>query len=98
MSKGSHIPAEFDITDALHGGDNTFTVRVLQWSDASYLEDQDMWRLNGIFRDVYLLARASVSLRDVSVKTWAGVPGPNAPPEEMEFTVTLRPIGRLWVY
>ena len=90
MSKGSHVPAEFDITDAARPGDNTLAVQVLQWSDASYLEDQDMWRLNGIFRDVSLLARSGVSLRDVSLKTWAGdgedlkvaradVPGPDAP-------------------
>ncbi|MBV9852715.1 MAG: DUF4981 domain-containing protein, partial [Armatimonadetes bacterium] len=90
MSKGSHVPAEFDITDAARSGENLLAVRVFQWSDASYLEDQDMWRLNGIFRDVLLMARPSVSVRDVVVKTWAGhgeelrvarsdVPGPEAP-------------------
>lgn len=90
MSKGSHLPAEFDVAEFVRPGSNLLAVRVLHWSDASYLEDQDMWRLNGIFRDVYLLARPQVSVRDVTIKTWAGtsqalkvarieVPGPDAP-------------------
>jgi len=72
LSKGSHIPAEFDITQACRPGENTLAVQVFTWSDASYLEDQDMWRFNGIFRDVYVLSRAAFELRDVSVNTWAG--------------------------
>lgn len=56
MSKGSRLPAEFDITDIVRTGMNRITVQVLQWSDASYLEDQDMWWLSGIFRDVYITA------------------------------------------
>ena len=47
-------PAEFNITKYLRGGDNQLTVQVINWSDGSYLEDQDFWRISGIFRDVYL--------------------------------------------
>ncbi|MDR3710584.1 MAG: glycoside hydrolase family 2 TIM barrel-domain containing protein [Capsulimonadaceae bacterium] len=89
LSKGSHIPAEFDLTPFVQPGENNLAVQVFTWSDASYLEDQDMWRFNGIFRDVYLVSRGVVSLRDVAIKTWAGsseelkvsiddVPGPGA--------------------
>jgi len=70
FSKGSRIPAEFDITRMVKAGQvNTVAVRVLRWSDGSYLEDQDMWFLSGIFRDVYLLAAAPVSIYDHSVVT-----------------------------
>jgi beta-galactosidase/beta-glucuronidase len=69
FSKGSHMPAEFDITDLLQEGGNTLAVQVMQWSDASYLEDQDMWRLNGIFRDVWLYAPAPLHVEDVRVRT-----------------------------
>lgn len=69
FSKGSRLPAEFDITDAVRSGRNTIAVEVFQWSDASYLEDQDMWWLSGIFRDVYLTALPQVDLYDVFVKT-----------------------------
>ena len=69
FSKGSRLPAEFDITDFLHQGENRLAVQVFQWSDGSYLEDQDMWRLSGIFRDVYLLAEPELSLADVAVST-----------------------------
>ena len=55
FSKVSHVPAEFDISDLVREGENTLAVQVHQWSDASYLEDQPMWRHNGIFRDVWLL-------------------------------------------
>jgi beta-galactosidase/beta-glucuronidase len=48
-SQGAHLPAEFDITPYLHGGQNLLAVQVFQYSDGSYLEDQDMWRLSGIF-------------------------------------------------
>ncbi|MCX7914721.1 MAG: DUF4981 domain-containing protein [Verrucomicrobiae bacterium] len=67
FSKGSRLPAEFDITSALRPGRNTIAVRVVQWSDGSYLEDQDMWWLSGIFRDVYLLVRPTVHLTDVRI-------------------------------
>ena len=65
MSKGSRLPAEFDITDYLKDGDNTLTVQVLQWADSTYLEDQDCWRMSGIFRDVYLLGVGENHIRDV---------------------------------
>jgi beta-galactosidase/beta-glucuronidase len=56
-SQGAHLPSEFDIKKYLRSGENLLTVQVFQYSDGSYLEDQDMWRLSGIFRDVYLTAR-----------------------------------------
>ena len=69
FSKGSRIPAEFDITDYVSEGENQIVVQVFQWSDGSYLEDQDMWWLSGIFRDVYLLARPESYLWDVKIET-----------------------------
>ncbi len=69
FTKGSRLPAEFDITDALQPGENVLAVEVLQWSDGTYLEDQDMWWLSGIFRDVYLTALPPVHLFDTFVKT-----------------------------
>ena len=69
FSKGSHMPAEFNITPFIRGGENLIAVEVFQWTDGSYLEDQDMWRLNGIFRDVYLTARPTAHIRDVSIRT-----------------------------
>ncbi|ALV21421.1 beta-galactosidase, LacZ type [Carnobacterium antarcticum] len=68
FSKGSRLPAEFNITAYLKNGENTIAVRVYQWSDSSYLEDQDMWWLSGIFRDVYLLARPATYIRDFFVR------------------------------
>lgn len=68
-SQGSRIPAEFDISSAIREGNNTLAVRVYQWSDGSYLEDQDMWWLSGIFRDVYLLAKPKVHIQDLFVTT-----------------------------
>jgi beta-galactosidase len=56
-AKGSRLPSEFDVGDLLRPGRNLLAVRVHQWSSGSYLEDQDMWWLPGIFRDVTLLAR-----------------------------------------
>ncbi len=66
-SQGSRLPAEFDLTESLQDGVNELVVLVLKWCDGSYLEDQDMWRYSGIFRDVYLLARDPVHVRDVSL-------------------------------
>jgi beta-galactosidase len=65
-STGSRLPAEFDATAALAppGGDNLLAVRVRQWSAASYLEDQDMWWLSGVFREVRLLARPAGAIDD----------------------------------
>ncbi|GFZ92042.1 beta-galactosidase [Paenibacillus marchantiophytorum] len=71
-SQGSHLLSEFDITDYLQSDDNVLAVRVYQWSDGSYLESQDKWRLSGIFRDVYLLALPGVYVRDVFVHTEFG--------------------------
>ncbi|SHM67213.1 glycoside hydrolase family 2 TIM barrel-domain containing protein [Gracilibacillus kekensis] len=68
-SQGSRIPAEFDITNYISVGKNIVTVKVYQWSDASYIEDQDMWWLSGIFRDVYLLARPHYHVKDFFVQT-----------------------------
>lgn len=69
FSKGSRTPAEFDITEYVHTGKNTIAVRVFKWSDGSYCEDQDMWWLSGIFRDVYLIAAPKMHVWDVSVQT-----------------------------
>jgi beta-galactosidase/beta-glucuronidase len=68
-SKGSHMPSAFDITAALKPGPNLLAVQVYKWSDASYLEDQDFWRLSGIFRDVFLTARDAAHVRDLAVTT-----------------------------
>ncbi|BFT71007.1 glycoside hydrolase family 2 TIM barrel-domain containing protein [Paenibacillus sp. P36] len=67
--QGSHMHSEFRITSLLNEGENTIAVQVYQWSDGSYLEDQDKWRLSGIFRDVYLKATPDVHMQDVSVQT-----------------------------
>ncbi|WP_217594446.1 glycoside hydrolase family 2 TIM barrel-domain containing protein [Cohnella sp. GbtcB17] len=67
--QGSHNTFEFDVTDTLRPGVNELAVRVYQWSDGSYLESQDKWRLSGIFRDVYLLSLPSVTVLDAFVKT-----------------------------
>ena len=69
FSKGSRLTAEFDVTEALRAGTNVLAVRVYQWSDGSYLEDQDMWWLSGIFRDVYLTASPMVAIRTFQVRT-----------------------------
>ncbi len=64
-SQGSRLPAEFDITDFVKKGNNKLAVEVYKFSDASYLEDQDFWRLSGIFRDVFLTALPPQGLWDV---------------------------------
>lgn len=63
-SEGSRTPAEFNITNNLKKGENLLAVEVYRWSDGSYLEDQDFWRLSGIFRNVYLWATPAVHIRD----------------------------------
>ncbi len=68
-SQGSRMPSEFDITPYINAGENTLAVRVYQWTDGSYLEDQDMWWLSGIFRDVELIARDNIHIRDFFIKT-----------------------------
>ncbi|MCC6567935.1 MAG: DUF4981 domain-containing protein [Anaerolineales bacterium] len=67
FSKDSRVPAEFNITRYLQSGENVLAVRVYRWSDGTYLENQDMWRLSGIFRDVYLWSAPNVHIRDASV-------------------------------
>lgn len=67
FSQGSHLTSEFDITDYLTKGENLIAVKVLQWAYSSYLECQDMWRFNGIFRDVYLIATGKNTLEDIYV-------------------------------
>ncbi|MBR5364880.1 MAG: DUF4981 domain-containing protein [Clostridia bacterium] len=67
-SQVSHLSTEIDVTGLIHEGKNTLKVLVLKWSDGTYLEDQDMWRMSGIFREVYLLFRDPVHVRDVFVK------------------------------
>ncbi|MGD7732895.1 glycoside hydrolase family 2 TIM barrel-domain containing protein [Propionibacteriaceae bacterium G57] len=69
MTKGSRLAAEFDVTDHVVDGGNLVTVKVLQYSDGTYLEDQDMWWASGIFRDVYLVRRPSARLTDFFVRT-----------------------------
>ncbi len=69
FSKDSRTPAEFEITDLLHDGNNQIAAQVFRWSDGSYLEDQDMWRLSGIFRGVYLYSTAAAHIRDFAVRT-----------------------------
>ena len=69
FSKVSHMPAEFDITEYAKEGENRVYVEVHKWSDATYLEDQDFWRLSGIFRDVYLLTVPMAHIRDIQLRT-----------------------------
>ncbi|QNP55727.1 glycoside hydrolase family 2 TIM barrel-domain containing protein [Tessaracoccus defluvii] len=69
MTKGSRLAAEFDVTRLVRDGDNLFAVRVLQFSDATYVEDQDMWWASGIFRDVYLVTRPAARLTDFFART-----------------------------
>lgn len=66
-SQGSHMPAEFCISPYLKQGDNEILVKVLKWCDGSYLEDQDFFRLSGIFRDVYMLSRCKNHIRDIDI-------------------------------
>lgn len=69
-SQGARNPSEFDISSIVDfNGDNTLAVRVYQWSDGSYLEDQDQWRFSGIFRDVFLLAFPKTCIEDFHVQT-----------------------------
>lgn len=68
-SQVSHATSEFDVTDALVEGSNRLAVLVLKWCDGSYLEDQDKFRMSGIFRDVYLLRRPAQAVRDYFVRT-----------------------------
>ena len=68
-SQVSHMTSEFDITDLLRDGENSIAVLVMKWCDGSYLEDQDKFRMSGIFRDVYILKRPEQAISDYHVKT-----------------------------
>lgn len=68
-SQDSRLPAEFDLTPYVHPGENILAVRVYRWSDGAFLEDQDMWFLSGIFRDVYLFSTPGIHIRDFWVQT-----------------------------
>jgi len=68
MAKDTRLPSEFDITDLLHDGDNTLAVKVIRWSDSSYIEDQDHWWMAGIYRHVYLYSTADVYIEDIFAK------------------------------
>lgn len=68
-SKGARIQSEFDLTDDVITGQNQLTIRVFQWSDGTYLEDQDMWWLSGIFRDVEFFSRSNHGIKDFTIKT-----------------------------
>ncbi|MGY5353361.1 glycoside hydrolase family 2 TIM barrel-domain containing protein [Wenyingzhuangia sp. IMCC45467] len=68
-SEDTRLPSEFDITAHLKEGDNKIAVKVYRWSDGSYLEDQDTWRLSGIEREVYLQAVPKVRMADVAIRT-----------------------------
>jgi beta-galactosidase len=86
-SQGSKTPAEFDISDYVHVGSNTLAVEVYRWSDGSYLECQDFWRISGIERDVYLYSTPQVHVRDFFAR--AGLDGRYVD-GTLELTVHLR--------
>ncbi|MFA6450126.1 MAG: glycoside hydrolase family 2 TIM barrel-domain containing protein [bacterium] len=68
-SEDSRLPAEFDITKFMRPGKNVIAADVYRWCDGSYMEDQDFWRMSGIYRDVTLVSRAPVNIRDFYVRT-----------------------------
>ena len=68
-AQDSRLPSEFDLSGVLQPGENRLAVMVLRWSDGSYLEDQDMWRMSGIFRDVSLLHKPQTHLSDIRITT-----------------------------
>lgn len=68
-SQGSMTPAEFDITDVLHEGENTLAAKLMRFSDATYLENQDMWQFSGIYREVYLVAEPETTVEDIYART-----------------------------
>ncbi len=68
-SQGSRLPAEFNVTDVVEPGENVMAVEVYRWTDGSYLEDQDFWRLSGIYRDVTLWSAAPTHIWDYTIRT-----------------------------
>jgi beta-galactosidase len=97
VGKGSRLATEFDVTDLVVPGENVLKVRVHQWSDAAYLEDQDQWWLPGIFRDVTLLGRPAGRVDDVWLRAdYEGrviVPEITAPPAAYPITVEVPELG-----
>ncbi len=89
-SQGSKLPAEFDITEALGRGKNTLAVEVYRWSDGSFLECQDFWRISGIEREVWLHMRPVAHLADITVD--AGLDGAFAN-GNLEVTVEVTQMG-----
>ncbi|AEB06229.1 glycoside hydrolase family 2 TIM barrel [Coriobacterium glomerans PW2] len=85
-SQVAHATSEFDVTDLLHAGSNRIAVLVLQWCDGSYLEDQDKFRMSGIFRDVYLVRRPMHAIEDFFVHTSIDRTGSAAVSVELCFT------------
>ena len=69
MSKGSRLTAEFDISSFVRSGENKIDIKVLQWSEASYIEDQDMWWLSGVFRDVFIISKDKIHIEDLFITT-----------------------------
>ena len=93
FDKVSHCTGEFDVTPYVQAGENTLAVLVLKWCDGSYLEDQDKFRMSGIFRDVYLLFRPESHLRDFTVTASADgvvtvVPDFAGAPQNATYTLT----------
>ena len=74
-AEDSRLPSEFDISPYVKPGNNLLAVRVIRWSDGTYLEDQDHWRLSGIHREVYLQARPKLGIDDLAVRTIRGEDG-----------------------
>jgi beta-galactosidase/evolved beta-galactosidase subunit alpha len=68
-SEGARLPAEFDVTEHVESGENTVALRVYKWTNGSYIEDQDMWWLSGVFRDVYAYAPPETHVADVDCRT-----------------------------
>ncbi len=68
MAKDTRLPSEFDITRLLTTGENSLAVKVIRWSDSSYIEDQDQWWMAGIYRDVYLYSTAPAHLADAGAR------------------------------
>src|SRR4029079_8203425 len=92
VGKDSHLASEFDLTGRLRPGANTLSLRVVKWSDATYVEDQDQWWHGGITRPVFLYATRDVHLADVRVD--AGLDGPDPATGVLDLTVTLGFPGR----
>lgn len=76
-TQGANNDSEFDVTDFVRQGENNLCVQVIRWSDGSYLEDQDMWRMSGIHRDVYLYATPRSYIADHYIRADV-TPGPRA--------------------